>query len=97
MSRNACCGSLRDRRNSCLLLRIQDWRLGFHLRTVLQGATWNDGVVDVIALGERVARSWILGGDVSGDPEGWSNKTRVAGAISIQWLLLRDTRFKNGR
>jgi hypothetical protein len=59
----------------------------FAFRTVLQGATWNDCVVDVIALGQRVAYSWGLGGDISSDPEGWSNNSRISGAISVRWQL----------
>jgi hypothetical protein len=59
----------------------------FSFQTRLEGASWNDYVVDVIALGQRVAYAWGLSGDVGQDPEGWSTKSRIAGVTAIQWQV----------
>jgi len=61
------------------------WTFPFH--TLLEGARWNDYVVDVIALGQRVASAWTLSGDVGHSPEGWSTKSRISGVTAIQWWL----------
>lgn len=61
------------------------WKFSFH--TPLVGASWNDYVVDVIALGQRVAYAWELSGDVLEDPTGWSTKSRISGVTHIQWQL----------
>ena len=61
------------------------WTFSFH--TLLEGARWNDYVVDVIALGQRVAYAWTLSGDVGQSPEGWSTKSRISGVTAIQWWL----------
>jgi hypothetical protein len=60
----------------------------FTFQTDLEGGTWNDHVVDVVELGQRVAHAWSLSGDVRRSPEGWSTKARIAGVTAIQWLLL---------
>ncbi|MBV9927872.1 MAG: hypothetical protein JOZ96_22825 [Acidobacteria bacterium] len=54
----------------------------------LEHAEWNDAVVEVIALGQRVAHGWALSGSIEDDPDGWSNRTSVAGVESIQWTLV---------
>jgi hypothetical protein len=61
------------------------WTFSFQMR--LSGASWNDQIVDLIALGQRVAHGWILTGDISRDPQGWSNDARVTGVTSIQWQI----------
>ena len=64
------------------------WTVSFH--PPLSGATHNDAVVEVIALGQRVGYSWTLTGDVFGDLDGWSNKARVSGVTSLHWQLSYD-------
>lgn len=59
----------------------------FSFQTRLAGARWNDYVVDVIALGQRVAYAWTLTGDVFRSTEGWSTKSRISGVTAIQWQL----------
>ena len=59
----------------------------FSFRTQVTGACWNDYVVDVIALGQRVGRAWILSGDVMHQLDGWSNESRISGVTSAQWQL----------
>ncbi len=59
----------------------------FTFQTPLEGASWNDYVVDAIALGERVASAWSLSGEVRQSPEGWSTKSRISGVTAIQWWL----------
>jgi hypothetical protein len=61
------------------------WTFSFH--TLLEGASWNVYVVDVIALGQRVAYAWTLSGAVGQSPEGWSTKSRISGVTAIHWWL----------
>lgn len=61
------------------------WAFSFAVQ--LSGETWNDYVVDVIALGQCVGSGWRLLGNVTEHLEGWSNEARVAGVTSIQWQL----------
>ena len=55
----------------------------------LETQTWNDSVVEVIALGQRVGYQWTLSGDILTDTDGWSNESNVSGVRSIQWMLDR--------
>jgi hypothetical protein len=59
----------------------------FDFRTHLEGASWNDYVIDVIALGQGVAYNWELSGDVRQVPKGWSTRSRISGVTAIQWWL----------
>ena len=58
----------------------------------LGSEAWNDGVVEVIELGQRVGHGWILSGDVLGDPSGWSNEPRVSGVKAVEWSLMAEPR-----
>jgi hypothetical protein len=58
---------------------------------VLESEAWNDCVVELIELGQRVGRGWILSGDILGDPSGWSNKPRVSGVKAIEWILMTES------
>jgi hypothetical protein len=58
---------------------------------VLEGGAWNDCVVELIELGQRVGREWILSGDILGDPSGWSNKPRVSEVKAIEWTLMTES------
>jgi hypothetical protein len=49
---------------------------------------WNDCVVEVVEMGQRVGHAWILSGDVRDDPSGWSNRPRIAGVQAIEWSLV---------
>ncbi len=54
---------------------------------------WNDVVVEVIAIGQRMASGWVLTGDVHSDPEGLASKTagvrfHVAGVTMITWAVI---------
>ncbi len=55
----------------------------------LESQAWNDSVIEVIALGQRVGYQWTLSGDILTDTEGWSNEPTVSGVRSIQWMLNR--------
>jgi hypothetical protein len=57
----------------------------------LGGEAWNDGVVELIELGQRVGHAWILSGDILGDPSGWSNEPRVPGVKAIEWSLIAES------
>jgi hypothetical protein len=57
----------------------------------LEGEAWNDCVVELIELGQRVGHEWMLSGDILGDPSGWSNKPRVPGVRAIEWLLIMES------
>ena len=61
------------------------WQFSFQTR--LEGASWNDYVVDVIALGQRVAYGWSLSGDIGRSPEGWSTQSRISGVTATKWWL----------
>ncbi len=52
-------------------------------------STWNDCVIEVIELGQRVGYGWVFAGDVRQDPSGWSNKSNVSGVTAIEWILIR--------
>jgi hypothetical protein len=52
----------------------------------LESQAWNDSVVELIGLGQRVGHGWILSGDILVDPSGWSNEPSVSGARSIRWI-----------
>jgi hypothetical protein len=69
----------------------------FSFQTRLARARWNDSVVDIIALGQRVAYAWTLTGDVFRSPEGWSTKSRISGVTAIQWQLRTPGQADVGR
>lgn len=54
----------------------------------LRAQDWNDGVVEILALGQRISYGWELAGDVLRDISGWSNASTVPGIVSMQWTLL---------
>ncbi|APW61648.1 hypothetical protein [Paludisphaera borealis] len=54
----------------------------------LGSEAWNDCVVEVIELGQRVGHEWILSGDVRDDPSGWSIKPSISGVKAIEWSLI---------
>jgi hypothetical protein len=58
----------------------------------LGSAAWNDCVVELIELGQRVGYGWILTGDILSDPSGWSNEPGVSGVKSIEWILMAESR-----
>ena len=58
----------------------------------LGSEAWNDGVVELIELGQKVGHGWILSGDILGDPSGWSNEPRVSGVKAIEWSLMAEPR-----
>ena len=54
----------------------------------MKSSRWNDAVVEVIELGQKIGDGWTLNGSVMQDPQGWSNRpSGVAGIISISWIL----------
>ena len=62
---------------------------------------WNDFVVDVIGLGQKVASDWILTGNVQADPSGWSTRCRISGITAVSWdthvdWTARGTESKGG-
>lgn len=46
---------------------------------------WNDCLIEIIALGQRVAYEWILTGDVHRQLEGWSNYAAIPGIAAMHW------------
>jgi hypothetical protein len=52
---------------------------------------WNDCVVEVIELGQRVGHGWILSGDILSDPSGWSNQPSIPGVKAIEWNLVPES------
>jgi hypothetical protein len=62
------------------------WVVTFH--TSLSSQTWNDRVVEVIALGQQVSRGWTLTGEVHSHLEGWSNEPSIPGINSLRWTLM---------
>jgi hypothetical protein len=56
-------------------------------RTVCQAERWNDAVVEVIELGQRIASDWKLAGNIACDPSGWTTRSRVSGVSAIHWVL----------
>lgn len=55
----------------------------------MESQSWNDSVVEVIGLGQRVGYQWALSGNVLTDMDGWSNESSVSGVRSIQWMMDR--------
>ncbi len=54
-----------------------------------ESQAWNDSVVEVIALGQRVSYQWSLSGDILTDTDGWSNESSVSGVRLIEWVMDR--------
>ena len=52
--------------------------------------SWNDIVIECIALGQRTAHGWGIYGDVLQDPGASSNQTNVAGVDMIEWRLFKN-------
>lgn len=61
-------------------------------RMELRSEGWNDCVIEVIELGQRVGRGWILSGDILSDPSGWSNQPSIPGVTAIEWNLVPEVR-----
>jgi hypothetical protein len=55
----------------------------------LESRSWNDAIVEAIALGQRVGYQWTLSGDILFFPEGWSNNSNVPGIRSMHWMMDR--------
>ena len=55
--------------------------------TPLNGATWNDQVVEALGLGQCVGYMWTLTGNVRYRLSGWSNQPSVSGVTAIEWQL----------
>jgi hypothetical protein len=55
---------------------------------ILASQEWNDAVVEVIALGQRVAYGWYITGSILEDSSATSNKVSVAGATMVEWQLI---------
>ena len=51
----------------------------------LESEAWNDGIVECFRLGQTVASSWSLYGDVVSDPSGCSSNVSDSGVDSIEW------------
>jgi hypothetical protein len=45
-------------------------------------------VTEVLALGQRVARGWVISGGAGEGADGWSNQVSLAGIKSIQWRVM---------
>ena len=57
----------------------------------MESSRWNDAVVEVIELGQRIGEGWTLNGSVKQDLQGWSNRpSGAAGIISISWILSEE-------
>ena len=54
--------------------------------------SWNDYVVEVIALGQSLGRNWGINGDITQQVDGWSNESSIPGIQSIQWMC--DEQFQ---
>jgi hypothetical protein len=57
----------------------------------LESEVWNDCVVELIELGQRIGHEWLLCGDILADPSGWSKKPRVPGVRAIEWFLMTES------
>lgn len=53
----------------------------------LANESWNDAVVELIDLGQRIGYEWQLAGSVLDDAEGRSQKSRVSGIEVLRWNL----------
>jgi hypothetical protein len=68
--------------------KTNGWTFAF--QTIPTSASWNDAVVETIALGQSMAFDWIIGGDVQQAPESLSTKASVSGVTRIQWQFIID-------
>jgi hypothetical protein len=50
--------------------------------------SWDLLVTEVLALGQRVARGWVISGGAGEGADGWSNQVSLAGIKSIQWRVV---------
>ncbi len=53
---------------------------------------WDRLLTEVLALGQRVARGWVISGGAGEGADGWSGQVSVAGVKSIQWRLVHEDR-----
>ncbi len=51
---------------------------------------WNEAIIETIALGQKVARQWLISGCILSDPSGWSNEPRVTGVTAASWDVDRQ-------
>lgn len=65
--------------------KLNGWTILFQMPIV--ATTWNDGVVEGIALGQRISNKWILLGDVYHNLTGWSDEPTIAGIVGVEWIL----------
>ena len=59
-------------------------------QVILASQGWNDAVVEVIALGQRVAYGWYMTGSIMDDPSATANQVSVAGATMVEWQLINE-------
>jgi hypothetical protein len=59
--------------------------------TQLESDQWNDCVVEIIALGQRVAYQWLITGSVHDSLDGWSSDSRVSGITNVWWGVVKTT------
>jgi hypothetical protein len=66
---------------------------GFLVRFCVElgGEAWNNCVIEVIEMGQRVGHEWILSGDIGNDPSGWSNQPSIPGVKAIEWILINES------
>ena len=53
----------------------------------LESEKLNDQIIECFRIGQSVASSWSLTGNVVDDPGGWSSKSNVPGVNSIEWTF----------
>jgi hypothetical protein len=70
-------------------IRLNEKTGGYEVRFAvpLQHASWNDAVVELIDLGQRVGYEWELRGSILDDAEAASGRPRISGVQAIQWNL----------
>ncbi len=73
-------------------IQIKPYHKGGHtisFQITHNDGSWNDIVIECIALGQRTAHGWGIYGDIFEDPSGSSNNTNVAGVDMIEWKLFK--------
>jgi len=76
--------------SSPLDLKLEPYHMGGFVasfRTVCQAERWNDAVVEVLELAQRIAFDWRLAGNIACDPSGWTTRPRIPGVTAIHWTV----------
>ncbi len=66
------------------------WKTGAYVLSfyvALEAQNWESGIVEVIGLRQRIAGSWILGGNVENELSATSSQPSIVGITMAEWHI----------